>query len=197
MRNRDTVTINRIVVRAPNWLGDAVMSVAAFRELRRLFPDAHITAVSKPGTSDIFRDADFIDEVLVYERRGLSSVWQQVRAWKRRRFDLALLFQNAFEAAAISFFARVPRRIGYDTERRGFLLTHSVSSPSWKNERHEIFYYLNLVGELAQALPRTQTAAPEPQFQIAVSAERREAARKILAAHAVADKPFVLLCPGS
>jgi len=189
--------INKIVVRAPNWVGDAVMSVAAFRELRSLFPNAHLTVVSKPGTSDIFHDADFVDEVLVYERRGLSSVWQPVRAWKQRRFDLALLFQNAFEAAAISFLARVPRRIGYDTERRGFLLTHSVSSPSWKNERHEIFYYLNLVGELARTLPGTQSAAPEPQFQIAVSAERREAARKILAAHADADKPFVLLCPGS
>src|SRR5262245_47095097 len=133
--------INRIVVRAPNWVGDAVMSVAAFRELHRSFPKAHITVVSKPGTAGIFRDADYVDEVLVYERRGLSSVREQIREWKNRRFDLAVLFQNAFEAAAISFLARVPRRVGYHTERRGFLLTHSVAVPSWKNERHEIFYY--------------------------------------------------------
>src|SRR5215471_21316897 len=91
--------INRIVVRAPNWVGDAAMSVAAFRELRRLFPQAHITVVSKPSASDIFRDADFVDEVLVYERRGLSSVWEQIREWHQRHFDLVILFQNAFEAA--------------------------------------------------------------------------------------------------
>ena len=190
--------ISRIVVRAPNWVGDALMSVAAFRELRRLFPNAHITVVSKPGTSDIFLDADFIDEVLVYQRRGLPSVWQHVREWKQRQFDLALLFQNAFEAAAISFLARVSQRIGYDTERRGFLLTRPVGVPSWKNERHEIFYYLNLVAKLERALfGSSSTEGREPQFQIAVSNERKEAARKLLVAHADADKPLVLLCPGS
>lgn len=173
------------------------MSIAAFRELRRLFPNAHITVVSKPRTSDIFRDADFVDEVLVYERRGWSSVWQQVREWKQRRFDLALLFQNAFEAAALSFFARVPQRIGYDTERRGFLLTHSVAVPSWKNDRHEIFYYLNLVAELKRGLLGTlRPEVSEVQFQIEVSAERKEDARKFLA-RADTDKPLVLLCPGS
>jgi len=135
-----TDEINRIIVRAPNWVGDAVMSVAAFRQLRRLFPKARIAVVSKPGTSDIFRDADFVDEVLVYERHGLSSVSEQIREWKQRRFDLAVLFQNAFEASVISFLARVPQRVGYNTERRGFLLTHSIAVPSWKNERHEIFY---------------------------------------------------------
>jgi heptosyltransferase-2 len=198
MRNRDTATVNRIVVRAPNWLGDAVMSVAAFRELRGLFPNAHITAVSKPGTSDIFREANFIDEVLVYERRGLSSVRQQVGEWKQRRFELALLFQNAFEAAAISFLAQVPQRIGYDSQRRGFMLTHSVPSPSWKNDRHEIFYYLNLVAELERALTgRSPSEEREPEFQIAVSTQRKEDAWRLLAAHAAAHKPLVLLCPGS
>jgi len=190
--------ISRIVVRAPNWVGDAVMSVAAFRELRRLFPNAHITVVSKPGTSDIFREADFADEVLVYERRGLSSIRQQVREWRQRRFDLAVLFQNAFEAAAISFLARVPRRFGYDTERRGFLLTNPVAVPPWKNERHETLYYLNLIAELERALLGMKTEVREPHFEITVSDDRKRAARKQLAAlDAGANKPLVLLCPGS
>jgi lipopolysaccharide heptosyltransferase II len=174
------------------------MSVAAFREVRRLLPNAHIAVVSKPGTSDIFRGADFVDEVLVYERGGLSSVRRQIREWKQRSFDLALLFQNAFEAAAISYLARVPQRIGYDTERRGFLLTQPVAVPSWKNERHEIFYYLNLVAELEQALlGQSQREASEPHFQIAVPAQQREKIRKMLAADTETDKPLALLCPGS
>lgn len=189
--------ISRIVVRAPNWVGDAVMTVAAFRELRSLFPHAHITVVSKPGTADIFHGADCADEVLVYERRGLSSFWQQVREWKERRFDLALLFQNAFEAAAISFLARVPQRVGYDTERRAFMLTNPVAVPSWKNKRHEIFYYLNLVTELAQKLLETpHHEVSDPQFQIEVSPERKKDALKFLGG-TDAGKPLVLLCPGS
>ncbi len=191
--------ISRIVVRAPNWVGDAVMSVAAFRELRGLFPHAEITVVSKPGTADIFREVNFVDNVLVYERRGLSSVWQQVREWQQRRFELALLFQNAFEAALVSFLARVPVRAGYDTERRGFLLTQPVPVPSWKNERHEIFYYLNLVAELQQRLLGTAPSETlQPKFELEVSAEHKREARELLATqNADAGKPLALLCPGS
>jgi heptosyltransferase-2 len=102
--------IRRIVVRGTNWVGDAVITVPALRALRNLFPDAHITIVSRPGTADVFVEADFVDEVLVYERSGLGAVWNQIREWRKRQFDLAVLFQNAFEAAALPFLARVPRR---------------------------------------------------------------------------------------
>src|SRR5438128_11222657 len=155
----------RVVARAPNWLGDAVMCVAALRELRRLLPNAHVTVVARPGTAEIFSEAEFVDEVLIYDRRGLRSVWQQVRDWKRRRFDLVVLFQNAFEAAAIAFGARVPMRVGYRTERRGFLLTHPIPLPAWKNERHEIFYYLNIVAELERVLLNNEPVEREPRFE--------------------------------
>src|SRR5437879_4842652 len=166
--------INRVVVRAPNWLGDAAMSVAALRELRRLLPNAHVTVVARPGTADIFGEAEFVDEVLIYDRRELPSVWQQVRDWKRRRFDLALLFQNAFEAAAIAFVARVPMRFGYRTERRGFLLTHSIPLPSWKDERHEVFYYLNIVAELERVLFNNAPVEFDPQFEFSISETRKQ-----------------------
>ena len=191
--------IKRVVVRAPNWVGDAVMSVAAFRELRRLLPQSHITVVSKPGAADVFADADYIDDVLIYDRSGLKSFFHQVAEWKQRRFDLALLFQNAFEAAALAFMARVPIRIGYATERRGFLLTHAAPVPDWKNERHEIFYYLNLVGQLERVLTGTSSAqSGEPQFGIAVSDNAKRDARKLLMEQgATPGSPLVLLCPGS
>ena len=161
--------VSSIVVRAPNWVGDAVMSVAALRELRRLFPNSHITVVSKPGTAEVFAGADYIDDVLVYERAGVKSFFDQVRAWKQREFDLALLFQNAFEAAAISFMARVPLRVGYATERRALLLGHAVPVPGWKQERHEIFYYLNLVAELEKLLTGSTLEPSAPDFGISVS----------------------------
>src|ERR1700681_523452 len=124
------------------------MAVPALRELRRVLPKARITLVSRSGAADVFIDADFVDEVLVYDRAGLSSVWNQGREWQQHKFDLALLFQNAFEAAAISFLARIPIRLGYNNDRRGCLLTHPLRSPTWRDERHESFYYLHIVGEL-------------------------------------------------
>jgi ADP-heptose:LPS heptosyltransferase len=49
--------VSSIVVRAPNWVGDAVMSVAALRELRRLFPNSHISVVSITSMTCWFTNA--------------------------------------------------------------------------------------------------------------------------------------------
>lgn len=172
------------------------MTVPALRELRRLLPNAHIAIVSKPGTAEIFVDADFADEILVYDRSGLASAWNQAKEWRQRNFDLALLLQNAFEAAAIAFLARIPIRVGYNTDRRGFLLTNSIPLPAWKSERHEIFYYLNIVRELERMLTGAAARDDAPAFELSVSTERKAAARQLLQANG-AGSPIVLLCPGS
>jgi heptosyltransferase-2 len=191
--------INRVVVRIPNWVGDAVIAVPALRELRRVLPSAHITLVSRPGAADIFIDADFVDEILVYDRAGLGSTWRQVREWRRRKFDLALLFQNAFEAALIAFLSGASLRIGYDTDRRGLLLTHSLPLPAWKDERHESFYYLNIVAELERLLAGQVLAeATVPRFDLHVSEDRKRKALQLLREHgARMDAPLMVLCPGS
>jgi len=191
--------IKRVVVRAPNWVGDAVMSVPALRGLRQILPDARITLVAPPGTADIFIDADFVDDISIYERAGIASVWEQVRQWRRQQFDLAVLLQNAFEAALIASLARVPMRVGYNSERRGFLLTNPLPLPAWKDERHECFYYLNIVSELEGLLYRVRTdETMAPQFDLNVSLDRKQEARGLLHEHGQRiDAPLVLLCPGS
>src|SRR5918994_341899 len=144
--------IKRVVVRGTNWVGDSVMTVPALRALRRVLPGAHITLAIRPGARGIFSEADFIDDVLIYDRKGALSVIPQIREWRRRRFDLAVLFQNAFEAALIPFLAGVPLRLGYATESRQALLTHPLPLPDWRSSRHEVFYYLYLVTALEQML---------------------------------------------
>ena len=110
-----------------------------------------------------------------------------------------MLFQNAFEAAAIAFLARVPIRIGYDTERRGALLSHSFRLPDWKNERHESFYYLNIIAELERLIRGAPSAESiSPDFTLAVSEDRKRKARRLLLEEGGhIGEPSVLLCPGS
>jgi heptosyltransferase II len=193
--------IKCVVVRGTNWVGDAVMTVPALRALRRLLPRAHITLATRPWAKGLFADADFIDDLLLYERpaRDLRAVFRQMREWRRRRFDLAVLFQNAFEAAFIAAGVRVPIRVGYATDNRRALLTHPLALPAWRSERHEVFYYLNIVAELEQLLDgANEVLSQEPAYALSVSPERQVAARALLNAKgAQATRKLVALCPGS
>jgi heptosyltransferase-2 len=191
--------IKRVVVRGTNWVGDSVMSVPALRALRRVLPDAKITLVIRPGVRGLFADADFIDELLVYDRRSMFSAFGQVREWKKRNFDLALLFQNAFEAALIPFLAGVPLRLGYATESRQALLSHPLALPDWRSTRHEVFYYLYLVTALEQLLYQTSTICEaDPDASLELSESRRQEAARILQAIGVnSDRSIVAICPGS
>jgi len=192
-------SIQRIVVRGTNWVGDSVMTVPALRALRRVLPDAHITLVIRPGTKGIFSEAEFIDDVLLYDRKGAVSVLGQVREWKRRNFDLAVLFQNAFEAALIPFLAGVPVRLGYATESRQVLLTHPLPLPEWRSAKHEVFYYLYLVTALEQMLfGRSDICESEPDASIRIPESRKAEAAELLRAHSVSEtESVVAICPGS
>ena len=191
--------IKRVVVRGTNWVGDSVMTVPALRALRRVLPDAHITLAIRPGARGIFSEADFIDDVLVYDRKGPLSVIRQIREWKRRKFDLAVLFQNAFEAALIPFLAGVPLRLGYATESRQALLTHPLALPDWRSSRHEVFYYLYVIAALEQMLFGTSSICEaDPDASIQISENRKVEATDLLHAHGVReDAPVVAICPGS
>ena len=191
--------IKRVVVRGTNWVGDSVMTVPALRALRRVLPDARITLAIRPGARGIFSEADFIDDVLIYDRKGMLSVFPQIREWKRRKFDLAVLFQNAFEAALIPFLAGVPVRLGYATESRQALLTHPLALPDWRSSRHEVFYYLYVITALEQMLFGTSTICEAvPDASIQISESRKAEATDLLHAHGVGEGgPVVAICPGS
>ena len=195
----DVSDIKRVVVRGTNWVGDSVMTVPALRALRRILPDAAITLAVRPSAKGILSEVDFIDEVLVYDRRNAFSVVSQVREWRRRKFDLAVLFQNAFEAALIPFLAGVPLRFGYATESRQALLTHPLPLPDWRSSKHEVFYYLYLVTALEQLLSGTSTVCDtDPDISLSISETRKAEAAEMLRSYGVNEtKSLVAICPGS
>jgi heptosyltransferase II len=152
--------IHRILVRATNWVGDAVMSLPALQALRERFPAAHIAILARPWVADVYARESFADEVIPYTSprgwKDLTGKWKVARDLRERRFDLAVLLPNALEAAALVWLAGIPTRIGYARDGRGFLLTHAVPVPQ-KGEipLHERFYYLELLRRagLIDAMP--------------------------------------------
>lgn len=148
----DKKTIKRILVRGPNWLGDAVMCEPALRGLRSLFPDAQIALLVKPGVADLFAGHPALTRVLTYDTKGrhagLSGKWALAGQLRRQGFDLAVLFQNAFEAAFLTFLAGVPRRYGYATDGRSLLLTNPIAAPDRHTSVHQVRYYWDLLKPL-------------------------------------------------
>ena len=131
-----------ILIRATNWVGDAVMSLPAMRAVRERYARAHIAVLAKPWVADLYRRESCVDEVIAYA----GDRWATARALRARRFDCAILFQNAFDAALLAWMARIPVRVGYNRDGRRLLLTRSVPIPRrGEIPRHERFYYLELL----------------------------------------------------
>jgi heptosyltransferase II len=140
------VPYKKILVRATNWVGDAVMSLPALRALRERFPEAEISILAKPWVADLYHREPFCDRMIPYTPKTLGEKWAAARALTKENFDCAILLQNAFEAALVAFAAGIPERIGYARDGRSFLLTKAVRVPRpGEIPPHERFYYLELL----------------------------------------------------
>lgn len=189
--------IERILVRGTNWIGDAVMSTPALERLRSSFPGARITLLANPLTAGLFGGSPFIDEVVEYRRRedGARAFFAALRAIRSGRFDMALLFQNAFEAALLAWLGGVPIRIGYAEQGRGLLLTGSLRRGLAHRNRHQIHDYLDLVAEAETIASgrRMDGAAGTPAARLVAGPNDRQAARELLEAQAIPRGPGPLV----
>ncbi len=132
----------KILVRATNWVGDAVMSLPAIRAVRDALPAAHLTVLARPAVADLYARESAIDSVTIYS----GGRRQTADALRRESFDCALLLPNSFDAALLAWMARIPRRIGYNRDARRWLLTEAIPPPeSGEIPRHQRFYYLELL----------------------------------------------------
>jgi heptosyltransferase-2 len=191
----------KILVRGTNWIGDAVMSVPALKELRRIFPDAQITLHTRTWAEGIFGDAPFIDELVTFDKGkwAAKDVYENSQFLKGDGYDLAVILPNSFESALTSFLSSVPRRFGYNKDLRGLLLTDPIAVPEWKNRRHEVYYYLNLISEVEKRLlGRDTVSGSAPNTNLVVPEVLRMSAGERLRSEGVnANEPVVLMGVGS
>ena len=139
-------SVSRVVVRAPNWLGDVVMSLPAVRAVRRIFSHAELTVVARPSVAALYETESAVNRVIPYPARAFSEKRAFAAKLRAERFDCAILLQNAFDAALLAWMAHIPERIGYNRDGRGLLLTRAIPVPEpGEIPRHERFYYLELL----------------------------------------------------
>ncbi len=131
----------KILIRATNWVGDAIMALPALRAVRSRFPGAEITILARPYVAAIYKNQQVCDNMMFVD--DTNDVVSPLRAQK---FDTALLLQNAFEAAWLAWRAGIPERIGYARDGRSLLLTKAMPVPKrGEIPLHEQYYYLELL----------------------------------------------------
>jgi heptosyltransferase-2 len=171
----------KVLVRAPNWAGDAVMAIPSLEAIRCKFANADIAILARPPVAALFQDQPFADRILEYDNftrhRGWPGRQKLVRELRRERFDLAVLLQNAFEAAWLAWRAGIPERVGYARDARGPLLTKAVRVPNGGEiPRHESHYYLELIHRAGWIESRGEIAS----IRLRISDSARQAAEDSL-----------------
>ncbi len=168
-RNISGLQPARILIRATNWIGDAIMTLPAIRTIRRNFPASRLVVLSRPWVAELHGADPQVDEVILYDKNGqhggLRGLFRLARELRAHRFDLAILLQNAFEAAMIARLAGIPVIAGYSRDGRRPLLTHPVAIRPEIRRRHQVLYYQDLLRQLGLApgpddlyLPLSETA---------------------------------------
>ena len=166
------------------------MTTPAVMALRKNYPKAHISILTRPWVESVFSGSPAVNEVISYGSMGHNNTILGklilAKSLREKKFDLALLFPNSFESALIVWLARIPRRLGYATDGRRIILTLPVSVPEDRRSKHEIFYYLNLVDHIGQLHTNTHStnkAGHEEQAELflKVPAQGESGARQILA----------------
>src|SRR5258708_12790888 len=107
----------KILVRAPNWVGDAVMAIPALEAIRRTHASAEIAILARPAVADLYREQPFANKIVEYDNPGRHKGWwgreKLVAELRRAKFDLAILFQNAFYTPSLALHPRIPHRPAY------------------------------------------------------------------------------------
>jgi heptosyltransferase II len=178
----------KILVRVPNWVGDAVMAIPALETIRRTHASDEICLLARPVVADLFSGQPLADRILQYDFRGSHRGWlgreKLATGLRKEKFHVAVLLQNAFDAAWLAWRAGIPERIGYARDARGPLLTKAIRVPQeGEIPEHESHYYLELLhragwSEASRVIPPIRLLVTDAAHTAAEYALRSAGARE-------------------
>jgi len=134
----------KIIVRSPNWIGDAVLCLSSIAYIKEKMPQARITVIAKNWVKDVFLNHPAVDEIIALDKPQTALI----KEIKKQNFDAGILFTNSFSSAFLFFIAGVKKRIGYKTDLRSIFLTDGLNLPKNLEKIHQRDYYFEIVKKL-------------------------------------------------
>ncbi len=182
------MTPSRVLVRLPNWLGDAVMARPALWALRAAWPNAEVLGVGPAGPCAPLVDEGVLSRVVAWSREGDSraTAMRAVRAFSP---EVAFVLPNSFSSAWLAWRSGARVRVGFRGELRSGLLTHALPRAS-RGDRHQTDEFLDLVGTQGVREGVTPLLAPRESARDAVRALR-------VSLGLAPDAPYAIMGPRS
>jgi heptosyltransferase-2 len=184
----ETQNVPHLLIFAPNWLGDAVMSLPAIADLCRALGGGAIDIAARPSIAPLFTRVAGVNDVVVLEPRG-KPLRGTSPTRPDRAYGAALLLTNSFRTALTAWRAGIPKLWGYRSDWRGLLLTRAVIPPL--DQMHQAAYYQHLTRALGFA-----SGPLEPRLE-ASAEDRRVGSELLVAAGWDQRTPLVALAPGA
>lgn len=136
---------SKILIRVPNWIGDAVISTGFIEACKKKNPGASITILAHQRVAGLFEANPHVNDIIAFNKD--EGIFRIARSIKSRRFDLAYILPLSFSSALIFYLAGIKQRIGYGSELRSLLLTESLKySQTDFRSRHILQGYTALLG---------------------------------------------------
>jgi heptosyltransferase-2 len=187
--------MNRILVIAPNWIGDAVMSQPLLAAIKTSYPNAAIDVLVTPWVAPVYRACSEVTELIEADLRHGQLQWGLRRALaaqiKKRKYASCYVLPNSLKSALIPWLANIPVRIGYQGELRRFLLTETKANSPKTQRIPMVEHYANLCA------PSRNSDSAVRVPQLSPTASVLEAARTRLQADGIQTDALVVLCPGA
>ncbi len=191
--------MNRILIIAPNWIGDAVMSEPLLAKLKELYPQSHIDVLASPWVAPIYRACVEVNEVieadLVHKHLQWSLRQQLAKDVRARRYDVCFVLPNSLKSAIIPWLANIPSRIGYRGEMRFGLINRALNNPNKVNRPPMVQHYLALSRKLNEYAISSIDKTVEPRLQI--SSQASNAVSTKLSQSSIGQESIYVFCPGA
>ena len=139
------MNINKILVVRNVRFGEFLLNIPAFRALKKSYPKAKLILVVSPEVKELAQCINFIDQIIVWnnKKHNIFEILNFVKALRKSRFDLCVIFNPSKEFNLVSYLARIPRRVGY-ARKWDFLLTQKMPDNKHLGNKHEIDSNLEL-----------------------------------------------------
>ena len=183
----------KILIVAPNWIGDALLAQPLFARLRQKHAGATIDALAPPWTAPVLRRmpeiAEVIDAPFGHGELKLGARWTLARSLRGRTYDQAIVLSNTLKSALIPFFAGIPVRSGFVGELR-----HGLLNRVHRLDEKALPLMAERYAQLAEE-PGSPPARPLAQVGLRVDPANLAAALEHLDLSRA--KPVVAFCPGA